>query len=335
MTVQKSVTAQEYYRKYDIGSDSLYTPLNSLLSYSYDTLQLPENFDQDNFNERLDEVLRNLTHPKQAIDEEGGFRRFVNRQVLPIDPDFFSESKAAIPNYFLHLLGGGMVYRRDLEYFRSIDSQYAQLWSISLAMTGELLQEVFEKKTSKADDAVADFYIFRPLGMLLFSNDKVSGFVRKHLDPVIWPSLMYFDSEKETFSNNGINYVARMSVFPSDNKRLFVFFGLNTLIGISHTLGSGDHLSWGAGLAMTDLNVREDTIDFEARESLGVFYDRQGSLLWSVIFNGTEDLKIRANVYPWNAKWKVKFGVAFGMTDEDEPYLGFNFKLPFGIGGKM
>jgi hypothetical protein len=55
---------------------------------------------------------------------------------------------------FLHLLGGGMVYRKDLEWFRANDYDYATASAVVLAMTAEFIQEVLEKNTTKDDDEV-------------------------------------------------------------------------------------------------------------------------------------------------------------------------------------
>lgn len=57
------------------------------------------------------------------------------------------------------------------------------------------------------------------------------------------------------------------------------------------------------------------------------------SLLWSVIVNGTEQLRLRANIYPdalWSARNKV--GAFVGVADEGKPALGIQFVWPVGVG---
>lgn len=323
----------QYYREASIGSDAFYNPLNAFSHYVFDTLQLSENFDQENFGGRYDTVTDNLAHPRRAIDNEGGFRRFVNRQIAPVDADHSDEWPTMLPNYALHLLGGGMVYRRDLEYFQAHDYEHPYAYSITLAMTAELVQEVFEKKSTSDDDEVADFYIFRPLGIWLYSDDDRAAYIKETLDPAIWPHLLFYEPERETFSNVGISYVARLQPVFGMESRPFVYYGMNTLVGLTHDRGALDHISWGIGGAMKSLDRSNDELDFELRPSFGLFYDRDSSLLWSVILNGTEEMKVRANAYPWKpGPWQM--GVGFGLTDDDEVFLGLSLDMPFGLGGR-
>jgi hypothetical protein len=323
--------AGTYYRETDIGSDAFYTPLNGFSHYVFDSLQLSENFDQEDFDERLDTVLDFLSHPGEAIDNEGGSSRFINREIFPIDSDYSSDWPTMLPNYFLHLLGGGMVYRRDLEYFREHDYEYPQLAAVSLAMTAELIQEAFERKTTSDSDAVADFYIFRPLGIWLFASDERAAYIKEKLDPAIWPHLLYYDPENEQFSNAGLNYALRLQPISDSGARPFLYLGMNALLGLAHNRGEDDHLSWGLGYAVESIDSNGETLEYELRPSCGLFYDRGDSLLWSAIINGTENLKLRANIYPLRPT-AIQLGFAFGITDEDEPFLGVTLNMPFGVG---
>jgi hypothetical protein len=328
------VFASMYYRDSAVGSDAFYNPLNAFSHYIFDTLQLSENFDQENFSERYETVIDNLTHPRRAINNEGGFTRFVNRQIFPVDSEHSDEWVTMLPNYFLHLFGGGMVYRRDLEYFREHDYRYPQTYSITLAMFAEFVQEVFEKKTTADDDEIADFYIFRPLGIWLFSDDDRATYIKEKLDPAIWPYLLYYDPANEQYSNVGISYVVRFGTIGNSRARPFMYFGLNTLLGLTHARGELDHISWGLGYAIESLDGTGRTLNYELRPSFGLFYDRDSSLLWSVILNGTENLKVRANIYPWTPS-RFQTGFALGLSDDDEFYFGLSLNMPFGIGGRF
>ncbi|MGB5396297.1 MAG: hypothetical protein WBN96_04060, partial [Gammaproteobacteria bacterium] len=53
-----------YYQPHDFGSDALYSPLGNFLSYSFDTLQLPDSFDTSDFREHTNEVFDHLRHPR-------------------------------------------------------------------------------------------------------------------------------------------------------------------------------------------------------------------------------------------------------------------------------
>lgn len=331
LSISNSIKATPYYQQRDYGSDSLYAPLGNFLSYSLDTLQVPDSFSTDNFEQHFDEVMDNLSNPRRAINNEGGFNRFVNRQIFPVDSEHSNESWAILPNYGLHLLGGGIAFRKDLEYFRANNVDNATLYSATLAMTAELLQEVLEKQTTMDDDAVADFYIFRPLGILLFSNDATAKFVMETLDPAIWPYLQAFDFSEDRFINTGINYIYRPPATEFSNTRLFVFTGLNNQIGLSHRLGKTDWFSWGVGLATQRIDFSLDR-QAELDTSLGFFYDRNKSLLWSLVFNDTGGQDFRFNLFPTNSGGLGNYGYYIGSNSNDSLTIGFTWSFQMGIG---
>ncbi|MBT8120734.1 MAG: hypothetical protein KJN89_13555 [Gammaproteobacteria bacterium] len=320
-----------YYQPRSYGSDSLYSPFSNFLSYTFDTLQLPENFGTSNFSENTQTVLDHLGDPKQAIDNEGGFNRFVNRQIFPIDSEYTNESYQAAPNYFLHLLGGGMVYRKDLEWFHVHDYEYATSSAVVLAMTAEFLQEVLEKNTTTDDDEVADFIIFRPIGMLLFHNDAVANFVMDYLDPAIWPSLQVYDLSEERINNAGLHYIYRPTFFELGNAHLFLYTGLNNMLGLSHRLKGGDSFSWGIGKSTqrVDLNLDKQV---KLKNSAGVFYDRNKSLLASLVLNDTGGNRFRFNWYPGNKSMLGKLGYFASQRDDGSFSTGVVYKIQLGIG---
>ena len=320
-----------YYEARDYGSDSLYSPLSNFLSYSFDSLQLPDNFSMSNFSENTQLVIDHLTDPKQAIDNEGGTNRFINRQIFPVDSAYSNESYAALPNYFLHMLGGGMVYRKDLEWFREHDYEYSTAAAVTLAMTAEFLQEVLEKNTTKDDDEVADMWIFRPIGILLFHDDAVAKFMMKYFDPAIWPSLQVWDVTEDRINNAGIHYIYRPTFWEYDGTRLFFFTGLNNMLGLSHHLGNGERFSWGVGQSVQRVDF-DLSRQVELKNSAGVFYDRNKSLLASLVINDTGGNRFRFNWYPTNTSIPGKFGYFVSQNQDHDIATGIVYKIQLGIG---
>lgn len=51
-----------------------------------------------------------------------------------------------------------------------------------------------------------------------------------------------------------------------------------------------------------------------------------------MIANGSGNEKIRVNVYPLHAKLKYKPSLAFGLTNGNDFYIGFNINMPLGLG---
>ncbi len=103
-----SATASRFfYHGQKYGSEAGFNPLSSFINYSSDTLQMPLSFDSENMDERHREVWRNLTGPDEAINEDLGWGMFIHRQIIPIYPDKLWDSRDMLPNYTLHLIGGG------------------------------------------------------------------------------------------------------------------------------------------------------------------------------------------------------------------------------------
>ncbi len=196
-----------------------------------------------------------------------------------------------------------------------------------LGMLAEVLQEATEKPTTDYTDEIADVLLFRPLGMWLFSDDRRAAAIRRLLDPVDWPYLLMYDIEGDRSLNVGVSYALRPPRQDSSKPRFFAYVGMTNLFGLSHPLATGGNVSWGVGVATASIKPNE------IRASAGMFYDRNNSLLWSLIVNGTEELRLRANIYPgafWSACNKV--GAFVGVTDDGKPAFGIQFGLPVGVG---
>ena len=326
-----------YYQPLGYGSESLYSPFSNFLSYSFDTLQLPDNFSNENFRANSDRVFDHLGDPKQAIDDEGGNAAFVNRQIFPVNGEDPDERYAALPNYFLHLIGGGMVYRKDLEWFRAHDYDHATTWAVSLAMTAELVQEILEKNTTTDDDEVADVYLFRPIGILLFHQDAVAEFVMEYFDPAIWPSLQVVDISEGNINNAGLHYVYRPTFLKTEDVGFFAYTGLNNLFGLSHNIGDGESISWGVGASVQRIDFDLDR-QAELDTSAGIFYDRNKSLLASLVLNDTGGHQFRFNLYPQHDSWgggrsiPGQFGYFLAKHESDRWSAGVVYRVQLGIG---
>ena len=321
-----------FYRDVDYGSDSQFTPLSSMLTWTFDTLQVPLSFDEHDFRGRWLTVRENLGHPKRAIDSRGGMGEFINRQVFPYkltEPDW-------IPNYTLHLLGGGMVFRKKAEWFEAHNWPLPYLSSAVLTVVEELAQETVEKASTKADDEVADVYIFMPLAMLLFSNDRVAHFMNDtmHLgewsyQPMYDPNALRPWGTRGKLTNVGQNFFVKPEIFGWKKHRPFAFFGMTNLFGLTHKVGATDSFSWGLGAAM--VHSQDPTT---VRFSGGLFWDRNDSLLASLIFKGTDSLAVRLNIYPGilgpRSWWSP--GLYVGVGDKGDVSAGLTLRiLPAGL----
>ena len=128
-----------------------------------------------------------------------------------------------------------------------------------------------------------------------------------------------------------MNYVFRPSLLAGEDVRLFAYTGMTNLFGLSHALHNGDTLSWGVGAATEQIEP------VELRWSAGAFYERDTSLLASLLIHDAEGYAVRANVYPGvlgdAASWLGHAGLFVGITDDGDGVFGVQWRLPIGIGG--
>ncbi|MCR9243841.1 MAG: hypothetical protein NXI31_02335 [bacterium] len=318
-----------FYRPAEVGSAAQFDPLTSSLQYVLDGDQV-ESFETNDYGRDLRTVLRHLGSPFRQIEDEGGIGRFLNTEVFPHDPDNLDDSLAVLPNVFLHCFGGGMLFRKHAEWFAAEGYPAPWLLAGALAMTSEVLAEAIEKPASDDTDEIADVFLFRPLGLWIYSNDFAAQWMQDNLAPVDWPHQLIWDVQDERWRNVGMNYVFRPPWLDSDDVRLFAYTGMTSVFGLSHRLANGDTLSWGAGAS----TLRIEPVDL--RWSAGLFYDRDDSLLWSVIANGAEGYALRANVYPGvlgePGSWWARIGLFAGVTDDGAGAFGLHWRLPVGIG---
>jgi len=295
--------AQPYfYHGKSYGSEAQYSPLIVLLNGGYDILQL-DKYEQRIFRYPLGRnaatVLRNLGRPLPLINDYG-WGRFLRTEVLPLN---FSKGASWWPNYQLHLVGGGMTYRRLQEWFTHHGAPLPQLWSAMTVMGYHLLNEMVENNSEEGEliDPIADIYLFDIGGILLFSSDAVARFFSEELQLTDWstqPTLMLTDA---SLRNTGQNFVLRYALpFWEDYSLLYVF-GLNGMGGLSRRFANGHSVSVAMGLRARDIYQQEDhplALSASLTWNAALYWDRENSLLASLQFSGISSNVATLNVYP-------------------------------------
>lgn len=318
--------APVFWRPDGVGSERVFSPLHSSLQYALDGTQI-RGASTDGYDDKVQLVLDHLREPLRTIENgDGGWRDFVNSELVPIDPRRPGDSLAILPNVFLHTLGGGLLYRKTAEWFEGHGVPLPWLLSGVLAMAVEVLGEASEKPVTDDTDEIADVYVFRPLGIWLLHDAGRARLVRDGLGMVDWPYLAMWDVDDREFTNVGMNYALRPTWFGCDDVRPFAHIGITNVFGLSHRVSAaGDRVSWGAGVA----TVTVDPV--ELRWSAGLFWDRDGGLLASLIGNGADGYAVRVNLYPGALfAADVPLGVFAGVRDDGELTAGVMFGLPVG-----
>ena len=302
--------------------------LTNYLNTAFDTAQVSEAFSQNGYWRNHGEIFDILAHPIDRIDDEGGFGEFFLQEFA---------SPRLLPNVTLHLLGNGYDFRALAEWYDQRRVPYPYLWAFLASYAGYIGNEAIETSNPEMDDfdPIADLYIFNLAGNLMFMSDAVADFVHNTAQMRNWMGQPVLDVRRGEILNATNNYVLRPPLF-GEKVRPFLYFGLHYFFGASILLPDASALSIGGGLAATDpLRETDAFSDYfkTIRPAGGLFWDRDDHLLGSLILNGTEQLRVRANLYP-EALSSDFFDLGFflGIADNGVPSFGVVLQRFVGFG---
>ena len=322
----------------EYGSESLYSPLWILVNSGMGILQISNrnnHLPDIAFEQGIKNVSYNLSHPITAI-EQYGWDNFLRQEVFPSSIKL--KNAQYFPNYSLHMIGGGFTYRKFSDWYKIKGFRHPRLFAFSSLMTTHFLNEVVENNNYIGPnvDPVADFYIFNPLGVLIFSSDKVCRFFRNTLHMQDWSFLSGINLRHKSIYNVGQNFVIKIDIPKTEKFQIMYHWGCHGMLGLSYNRTKTQCFSVAGGLVAKDLiniqhenNVRELTT--ELIWTCGVFYDRNNSLLASLILSGTKGYKARLNVYPGMIKTKhFSPSLFINLTQDNQVITGLGFRFfPF------
>lgn len=304
---QEEPRAEEryFYRGLDYGSDATFHPVSEVINGAFGILQISSNWvtlDQIDWKQGFDVTWQSITHPARTVDAYGR-REFVTDELVPGKLGW--SNLQWVPNYSLHMIGGGARHRAFVEWYGAHGFAAPVLWAWGTTALHAFAVESVEHygKELPTVDPVADMFVFDPLGALLFSSDRIAGFFSHTLNMSIWSGQPAYNPVLNTFENAGENY--GLHFFLSDRHRvgLFSYWGMSHLVGV--TVRGGELFDWSIGLGGTADELREQgrgtgSSSVYARIKLdgGVFLHRNGSLLASVQVSQAWSQTFRMTVYP-------------------------------------
>ena len=332
-----------FYKGLGYGSEANVHPLRLIVNGGYGIMQL-DNRDRNIFEVEYgvawDNLLMNLGDPVEAIDREG-WGNFFFRQITP-----FSTNRASAqywPNYTQHLIGGGMSYRLMLEWFRYHEYAHPRLMAVGTIAVYHFLNEMVENDgfVGYSTDPIADLYIFDPLSMLFFSSERVSRFFGETLMMAEWAYQPAIDPWTGNIENNAQNFIFKVPIPGSERYRLFYHYGTHGELGLSYTRSDGRCLSLAGGFKakkLVELDEGLKTVDLAL--VAGIFYDRNNSLMASLIYAATKDYRLRLNAYPGLFRvGPLRPSFFLALSRDDRILVGVDLRvvkhLPFGIAGAV
>lgn len=330
-----------FYTNKDYGSEAIFNPISLILNGSYDIIQLQNhnrNIWEFNYRSSAKNVFYNLGSPFHQI-KKYGWEKFFSNEIFPLSFKF--RGAQWWPNYQLHLIGGGMTFVEINEWYKEHNFPSPIIFSLATIGIYHLLNEVVENKNYKGTnvDPIADIYFFDIGGIVLFSFDNIKNFFRNTLNLSDWSLQPSFILNDGTLQNNGQYFSIKYKLPFFERWHFFYYFGMNGLAGFSYKFNKLESISLGLGLRAKKIIQLDNTIHKETIETtwnIGVFYDKNNSLMSSLMLSGLTDYRLQLNVYPGLLKfgkfntgfwfvYKTTGNFLFGISTVWSPGLGIIF----------
>ena len=286
------------------GSELVFHPLTVVLQGSYDILRNgshTKNVFEQPYQEGFTNVMRNLAHPFENI-EQYGKREFFQRELFNLSLD--ANRSQFMPNISLHIFGNGMQYVKMAEWYDYHGYSNPYLLSGVTTVFYQFMNEIVENGAYSGPnvDPIADILIFNTIGLSMFSFDIVKQFFAEKIPIYDWSPLPFYNPLNYNLENAGQQYATKIRLFPAQKYRAFMYFGVQSIFGISYQLNQRDHISCGVGAVIYRLTENRFNgsrlITPNMEKALGVFFDRDNSLLASLIITGPQVLGARCEVFP-------------------------------------
>ena len=325
----------------DYGTDAYAGPFDVILNKGFAVAQWQ---DQDrhifSYPYGWNAVWASITDPGPAMERAGGWGTVLRRHVLPLSWDELRDAQW-MPNYFGHVLEGGLAYRRLLEWNRINGVPFPTLTTMLVTQFAVTINEAYETPVNDpwvqengTAGAFVDWVIMDPLGMVLMHQDPIARFFANELGAVVWPRQASITFPGGRLTNNGEAVILRPRLWFTDDFRIFFRGGVGAEIGVSIPYADGleFNVAAGANSSGRKLNlehVEEATFSF----SSGVWVDRGGSLLFSVTWDHKTDRRLAIDVFPGVIDIAgSSIGAWFQLDQNYRPYFGITGRRTLGAG---
>ncbi|MDZ7304233.1 MAG: hypothetical protein ONB44_19080 [candidate division KSB1 bacterium] len=230
-----------------------------------------------------------------------------------------------IPNYSHHLIGNGMQYVLLAEWYDYHRVKAPYLCSLVTTTIYQILNEAIENGAYKGTtvDPISDLLIFNPLGILLFSTNFAKKFFSETLSIHDWSLQPVLDPRNHFLENAGQQFVIKSKKVFANHYSVFFYWGIDGIVGISYNYKTMHNFSFGVGTVVNNLKEKRlkwsRVLTPEVDGAIGLFYDRNNSLMSSIIITCPRLYNARINIYPGllGKKWFIPgFYVGFGEWDK-------------------
>ena len=330
-----------YHPEYNYGSELNFNPLTTLINGSFDILRNgghSKALNDQAYQNGATVVWGNITDPLNTIDQYG-WNHFISEEIFPIGVN--KDESQFIPNYFHHLIGGGMLYVKMAEWYDYHHVAYPRIVSAFTSLFYHYVNETMENNAYVGNnpDPVADLLIFDPLSILFFSSDAVKRFFSEKFPLYDWSLQPVYNPTNHHLENAGQQFMLTHRVPYTKKYSLFCYYGIYGIGGLSYNFKEDYNISIGAGIVVNKLkeNRKQNSryLTPELDGSIGFFYDRNHSLLVSLLISGPKMYNGRLNIYPgfMQLGW-FRPGIFIGAGELDRFLVGVTLAhVPLGLVG--
>lgn len=336
---QEASKQRYFYKGYDYGSQSLFNPMYVLLNRGFDTLQLREDHNIFHYPYLVDarNVGENVANPTFNLTQHG-YGKFVTEELLPMG--WTTRTARWLPNYGLHLLGGGVTYAQLREWYEAHGAPAPAIFSAVTVYAAAFINEMFENRLTVGPnvDAIADLLVFDLVGIIGFSFESVQELFSKRVIVSDWSLQPAFTLPRGDLHNVGNYYSVKIPVPFYERLRLFGYMGEASMMGLSFDLDGQYSISAAGGVRIerVDNGAKNGEVVVSLRPAGAIFVDRKESLLASIQVADIRDYFIHLNLYP-NAIARSDPGLGMWtvLGREGQWLVGLSFtrSIGFGLGG--
>lgn len=297
-------SAPRFFHDSPYGTDAQFNPLLVFANQAFDQQRTSKRRDITTypFGASFGAVWRTVTRPDKSI-KHYGVENWLKNEIFPLTLRG-SGGGQWYPNYTLHLFGCGVAYRRLVDWYRDHGVEgHPELAAGITTYAYHFLNEALENgpTADQGVDALSDLLVFDAASIALWNQRWVQHLFTGPIEVNTWYGQPSVGLPGRTIENAFALFVARAAVPHTTNWKVTVTHGYLFSVGVSRRIGSRDWLTLASG-ADAPVNPVIDTVTGKKTATLepnaAVFYDRDGSLLASLVTRGGSDNGVTLNVYP-------------------------------------
>jgi hypothetical protein len=296
--------APKFFRDLPYGSDTQFNPWAVLLNHGFDQLRTSprRDFTMFPYGASFSAVLRSVVRPDKSI-RRYGVSNWLRDEVFPLTLKSNGGGQW-YPNYTLHLFGSGVTYVRLIDWYRDngVES-HPELAAGLTHFAYHLLVEANENgpTADRGVDALTDLLVFDVASIVVWNQDWTRRLFSGSVEVTDWYGQISLGEPGRTIENASSMVVVRAPLPLTRDWKVMVTHGLVFLVGLSRRVGSDGWVTVGGGWdapanPVIDPNTGKKTATLEPNG--GLFIDRGGSLLLSLITRSGSNNGPTLNIYP-------------------------------------